>query len=935
MFFTCAIHVLVQMWVRAINEVLMTARRKRPAAIKAMVEKLNPPKFVKINNDIFLNGDLVAWDAPENVLETVPGKLSLRCTVCDEVYKWSGVERVIKHILSKSHHKCCKQKLKAKETARAKALLDEQIKIQARAKDVIKYVTTFATQYGVAKSLPFSATVMALDCVTATLKTIVASEISSKCIALLQKHGHKQEAGMMASLQTLTASADMGGRRVPTLKRKNGQPLPPPRTKRSRFRLHRTTVAKRVINIAATIKEKKATYLGACPYVSLILDEGNNYRRSCPLYAATMSCDREFRWRTQFVGQANCEGSKTGKNIHELTKGIFISNGLLSVWDNLEAVATDGASAMRSTCDYAGLDARGVIGESFVAYLKRDVKEDLDAWHGLCHQMDRGLNDAMDAIETLKLFYLPHVRMCHSEFKRSSVNRTELKALTDTPWEVFYPKLHVATRWLSMKKVATTMAVKNSRALLKRYAQGLRDRGLGARAFDPYRYHRRRQNRDAEEAGNDNRDGEGSDAEGSDAEDDQQDVERVQEAMEGDRDGYHRQPQRFPSAEAAAAAAPEQQDMVDADDFDTGRDGARGRKCKNLLNRDVGLTDLNFGRSAYLAGVLKPYAVLIEELQRVHPEQHWCARRIRKFYMVMQTSWVGSATQTPVYAGREFREWCDEMEALDKEDLVDLVKKECRSFSGVILASIKVRLSHTWASIQALELIDPLGPELGRFATDEVWAALKDLCSRRGLDYDLCKEQIVEMRSAADGLHADDRQLIKLDLCGYMRERHAGFVAANRPSPTEEYDKLCCAVFSIPLTSSFVESLFSKMEYNQGKARSRLKDETMSAILHCHDAALPDPEKRLTGDLQLKVTVPKSIRDKLVMHKQIGTRVCEVFEGDRYHGEVTKIIFHDVHAQFMYHVVWEDGDECDYWRHELEMVMCRCEDSSDQSDSDS
>ena len=740
----------------------------------------------------------------------------------------------------------------------------------------------------------------------------------------------------MAAMRTLTTRVDPGGKRALT-KRKNGAPLPPPKQKRSRFRLHRTTVAKRVHGIADEIKSKKADYLGTCPYVSLIIDEGNNYRRSCPLYCATMSCDREFRWRTQFVGQANCEGRKTGCAIHELTKSIFRRNGLLPIYNNLQAVGSDGASVMRSTSGYAGLDARGTVGESFMAYMKRDVKEDMDSWHGLCHKCDLGLNDAIDSNDALRLFYLPHVRMCHSEFKRSSVNRAELKALTDTDWKVFYPKIHVKTRWSSMSNVATTMSLKNSRALLKRYAQSLRDRDMGPRAFDPYKYHKRRQAQEAEEAGNDNRDGDGDDDESDDPSDveSDEDVARVQEVIAEDRDGYHLQPLRFPSAEAAAAAAPTQEDCVDADDFDTGRVGARGRKCKNLLNSDVGLTDLNLGRSAYLAGVLKPYTVLITDLQRVHPEQHWCARRIRKFYMVMQTSWVGSRTQSPVYAGRAFREWCDEMEVLGKTDLVDLVKKECRSFSGVILASIKERLSHTWDSIQALELIDPLGPELGRFATDQVWEALKDLCSRRALDYDLCKEQIVEMRATAADLNPDDRQLIRLDLCGYLRERHAGFVAANTPSPTEEYDKLCSAVFSIPLTSSFVESLFSKMEYNQSKIRSSLKDETMSAILHCHDAALADPEKRLTGDLQLKVTVPKSIRDSLVMHKQIGTRVCEVFEGERYHGEVTKIIFHDVHAQFMYHVVWEDGDECDYWRHELEMVMCRCADSSDQSDSDS
>ena len=43
---------------------------------------------------------------------------------------------------------------------------------------------------------------------------------------------------------------------------------------------------------------------------------------------------------------------------------------------------------------------------------------------------------------------------------------------------------------------------------------------------------------------------------------------------------------------------------------------------------------------------------------------------------------------------------------------------------------------------------------------------------------------------------------------------------------------------------------------------------------------------------------------------------------------------HDVHAQYMYRVVYSDGDEEDYWRHELEMIKCRCREV-DPSDSDS
>ena len=48
---------------------------------------------------------------------------------------------------------------------------------------------------------------------------------------------------------------------------------------------------------------------------------------------------------------------------------------------------------------------------------------------------------------------------------------------------------------------------------------------------------------------------------------------------------------------------------------------------------------------------------------------------------------------------------------------------------------------------------------------------------------------------------------------------------------------------------------------------------------------------------------PRKIDDRLHMNKHIGVRVCEVFEGDRYHDEVTDVRFHDIHTQYMYHVV--------------------------------
>ena len=489
-----------------------------------------------------------------------------------------------------------------------------------------------------------------------------------------------------------------------------------------------------------------------------------------------------------------------------------------------------------------------------------------------------------------------------------------------------------------MLKCAVVLSKKTNRAILKRYAGVLRDKGFGPRPFDPRRYRRRRQRRAAQEAGGDDRDGESSnsDSGGSDGHHEREVRERVDEAMDQARldDGYL--PLDNATIAEAAAAAPSQQMCVRLDDFDTGNDTARGRKRKNLLNRDVGLTDLNFGRSAYLAGLLKPYKVLVEELQNVQtPEQHLAGRRLRKFYMVMKSGWIGTAENEPMYAGREFHEWVEEMEADGKSALVAVVKKEARAFASIFVGSVKRRLSATWNHIQCLELIDPLGPCHLTYAKPAVWRALRDLYDRRdiqaktGKDFADCREEILAMRASAPGLDPQSKALIRSDLCAYLRERREGFLLTRDESKTPAYDALCVAIFSIPLSSSFVESLFSKMVYNQHKIRSSLKDQTMSDILHMHDVVLADPQKCLTGALQLKIMAPTQIRDKLTMNKNVGVKVCDIFNGERYHGEVTKVIYHDVHAQYMYRVVFSDDDSCDYWRHELEMVKCRCESNSD------
>ena len=499
------------------------------------------------------------------------------------------------------------------------------------------------------------------------------------------------------------------------------------------------------------------------------------------------------------------------------------------------------------------------------------------------------------------------LRMMHSEFNRSSKRRTDLEEIVaaieewdnDHNWKVFYPVLFCITRWVGIQKCAAIIS--RSPQIFRSYTQSLRDKNMGPRSFDARKYKKRRGRVDAAEAGADDTTGD-VDSDSDEDSDDEEETLRVREAIaEGrlDADGYQPVPQLFDTMEAAAASAPNQEDLVEAEGFDEGNNRAKNRMQKNLLNKDVGITEVNLARSCWMAGVLLPYTVLVQKLQTTKlPQQHLAARRLREFYMQLQVGWVGSTDTEPLYPSTEFQDWIKHMKGQedDYSDLIDFVKQECRSFAGVFLAAVRKRLEPTWNWIQAVELIDPRGPDLARFATQPVWDALQDFCKRRNLNFDMCRQQIIQDRSRAPSLDPMTRTLILHDLVGYCRERQRSFISSGTETDSPDLDSLRVAVFSLGLVSAFVESLFSKMEYTQSKSRSRLGSDMMSSILHVHDATIADPNKPLRPLLELKTTTP-SMGDMVKMKKHINKVVCKVFnDGNRYHGRVVGVDFHEIYA---------------------------------------
>ena len=642
--------------------------------------------------------------------------------------------------------------------------LRDQCASATDAKSVVERIKTHVAQSVAHASLPFTAGEMTCNCITAAISTITSSnDVDEKAIDLLQRSGHSNEAKVLRRLRHVNGNNNVSGG-----KGNKGTGI-----KRKRLQMSRITVHKRVRMVAKTVQQKKKEFLMKCPFITIVIDEGNNWSRECPLYVAVIACSPEFEWRTMFIGQSNCAGKKNGASLYRLVKQIFTDTCMEEVYQKVFSCSTDGASVMRSSADHAGLDCNGTDGRAFSAFVKRDLSQDVDFWHCLCHQLNLSLNDSLDNITAVKLYYVPHARIMYSEFRRSSKRRSDLedvmKQLRQTfdksDWKLFYPVLFCVTRWVGIQRCVEILA--RTPEAFRGYCESLRSKGFGPRHFNPFKYQRHRDQCEAEEAG-------AEVVDGSDTSEEESDVEELHAALENDRldtDEFQPRTQLFVSAREAARSAPSQDELVDADDHDVGDINAKGRKRKNILNKNVGYSDLNAGRSAYMAGMLIPYKILVKELQCSKlPCQHLAARRIRRFYVEMNAGWIGTDRVDPICPSEPYQTWRQRMKDCGKEDLVKLVVKECCAFASVMLISVKRRLAPTWNYIQALELVDPLGPELARHATVEVWDALRDLCIRRGIDFTKVQQQIIQERARAPDLDKTSKIHIRHNLIDYCRE---------------------------------------------------------------------------------------------------------------------------------------------------------------------
>ena len=184
-----------QRYVAGVNKVLKCKMSDRVAVRQKVLEQLNPPKDLLpyLQTCYFLTGKLERWKGKGTVLNSTPGNPgSLTCSVCKEDYKWPRVSRACMHVLSNEHHKKLQACNQLASTQASQDLLQKHSASPLEGKRVVELVTSYAAQATAARSLPFTAGEMALDCASAAVSTIVGKDpISDAAIDSLISNGHK------------------------------------------------------------------------------------------------------------------------------------------------------------------------------------------------------------------------------------------------------------------------------------------------------------------------------------------------------------------------------------------------------------------------------------------------------------------------------------------------------------------------------------------------------------------------------------------------------------------------------------------------------------------------------------------------------------------------------------------------------------------------
>lgn len=254
------------------------------------------------------------------------------------------------------------------------------------------------------------------------------------------------------------------------------------------------------------------------------------------------------------------------------------------------------------------------------------------------------------------------------------------------------------------------------------------------------------------------------------------------------------------------------------------------------------------------------FAALIEVTELItclqttgQPIQHRVARKILSARRALKRNFEqvpgGSDPDYP----EVYEQWRKAMKdkSVDKGDLVKEMDKLGHIFATKLGQSLDKRLEPYMSYYHAMELIDPTAPA---HIPDGTWEKVKDICNRYNLSFENVRSEIRAMRDDTVSLSLQELTMCKVNLLKFYRDKYLSTPEVRRRVHLDAYARV---IFQLPIETVLIESLFSIMNYNKDKKRSRLHDDSVASVLHTRDipkvtkdVAAPFSESDLTIDLK-------------------------------------------------------------------------------------
>ena len=833
-------------------------------------------------------------------------RTSWNCVVCNKNSGDAASFNIIRHFLSEKHRKNVAAKSSAGSAVREGVASENQERLYRD--NIATALIDDAIVTSARKSLPFTAVPLMLDHTARGLTAVAGEQLANVPINEVRKVS-KDAADILLRLRAV-------------VKRESTSSGP-----RIACRRGRAYLRKRLSQLATQSSVLKVQFLRRCQFLCVSIDETDAWSLTSPLAVALQGCDPEFNWGNFYIGQTDVSLAKDGEGCFKATKRVIqsaddaageIPDGMISLWDAIVWSTTDGASAMRSTPMYAGLDSRP-RGASFVAHMKRDGKPNIGNIHCICHNFNLALKDAM-AANPWSTLWMDHIRAVYNWFAKSPARKTKFASLSEemslldnvVTWKMVYPKYYCPTRWVG---ICTALAsIVGASDLHVAYCKHLMDEDfvpcrdttdeLPAEAMDA-----REEEGDGEDIGRRaHEDSFYKFKEGS-----PQPWDLDIKSIDGDID--------VKSAEDRVAL--DQGEMSTR--FRAMKSGRRHKKSK-LLNELIGMTDLNLGLDCMILDALQPYKQLVERLQVQNgPVGHRVCGWIIEFFDTINTIFLDDY---PTF-GHHFNLWEQKHKAPEHDGLVQQVKAMGRSFLHALLQRVKYRIQPYWKLIMGLELINPCSPL--RVAR-ESWEGIDDLMRRAGFNE-------AKRRQACNGLKMQrlkakrwtlveilecNRNLLRFYKDQLLQDKAGITQLLQLKTKYPVVFELAQLVFSLHMASAIIETFFSKTSYIKSKNRKSMSDDTVSDVLHVSQTPYPaDVEKLLPNAISIDVTVA-SLRKETdideLREKYVDRKVRREFTIDnnivQCSGVVSKVYWcTDLH-KFLYLVTYEDGDkeELELWQ---------------------